>query len=176
VKFAQTPLAGAYVIEPEPREDARGFFATLFTHKDFAALGLKADVVECAISYNRAKGTVRGMHYQAQPQEQPKLVRCTRGSMYDAIVDLRRHSPTFQKWFAVELTARNCKTLYIPEGMAHGFQTLEDETEVLYHLYASYAPDCERGVRWNDPAFGIRWPLKVSIISARDESYPDFKG
>ena len=176
MKFVETPIRGAYVVEPEPREDERGFFAVVFSQKAFSERGLGATVIEYAISYNRRKGTLRGMHYQAKPHEQPKMVACGRGAIYDVIVDLRRGSATYKGWFGVELTPGNRRLLYVPEGLAHGFQALEDETEVVYHLYAPYAPGFERGVRWNDPSFGIRWPLDVAVISPRDGAYEDFKG
>lgn len=174
--FRETKLKGAFVIEPERFEDQRGFFARSFSQQEFLALGLKAQFVEAGISFNLRKHTVRGMHFQAPPHEQAKLLRCTRGSIFDALIDLRPESPTYMQWFAQELTARNRLMLYIPEGCAHGFQTLEDETEVFYQLSTRYAPTSERGVRWNDPVFDIPWPATEGVIvNERDRTYPDFE-
>jgi dTDP-4-dehydrorhamnose 3,5-epimerase len=173
-----TKLPGAFVIEPTRFEDERGFLARAWTAREFAAQGLAAPLAECNISYNRRKGTLRGMHFQHAPYAQAKLVRCTRGRIYDAIIDLRRDSPTYKQWIGVELTASNRRMLYVPEGFAHGFQTLEDETEVYYQMSAVYAPDASDGVRWNDPAFQIAWPDndgRERIIIERDQTYPDFK-
>lgn len=173
--FKETKLKGAFVIEPEKFEDARGFFARSFSQKEFRDQGLRADFVEAGISFNVRKHTLRGMHYQAAPNAQAKLVRCTRGAIYDVMIDLRPGSPTYKEWVAQELTAENRLLLYIPEGCAHGYQTLEDGSEVFYQLSACYAPASERGVRWNDPAFGIRWPgTEGIVINERDRSYPDF--
>jgi len=173
--FRETKLKGVCVIEPERFEDQRGFFARSFSQQEFSAHGLKAQFVEAGISFNLRKLTVRGMHFQASPNEQAKLVRCTRGSILDVAIDLRPESPTYKQWFAQELTSRNRLMLYIPEGCAHGFQTLEDETEVFYQLSAGYAPASERGVRWNDPVFGIPWPATSGVIvNERDRTYPDF--
>lgn len=155
-------------------EDERGFFARTWCRRECAAQGLKGQWVQCSISHNRRKGTLRGMHYQIAPHEEAKLVRCTMGAIFDVIIDLRPDSPTYAHHFSVVLTARNRELLYIPEGFAHGFQTLEDDTEVFYHISEFYAPDYARGVRWNDPAFGIRWPDDDRIISERDQHYPDF--
>jgi dTDP-4-dehydrorhamnose 3,5-epimerase len=173
--FKETKLKGAFVIEPEKFEDQRGFFARSFSEQEFSAHGLRAQFVEAGISFNLRKHTVRGMHFQAPPDTQAKLVRCTRGAIYDVVLDLRPGSPTYKQWFAQKLTAQNRLMLYIPESCAHGFQTLEDESEVFYQLSAGYAPASERGVRWNDPAFGIKWPETESvIINERDRTYPDF--
>ena len=175
--FRETKLKGAFVIEPEKFEDQRGFFARSFSKQEFSDHGLRAQFVEAGISFNLRKHTVRGMHFQAEPHAQAKLVRCTRGAIFDAMIDLRPESPTYKQWFAQELTASNRLLLYIPEGCAHGFQTLEDETEVFYQLSAGYTPPSERGVRWNDPVFGINWPVTDGvIINERDRTYPDFKG
>ena len=171
--FHETKLKGVYIIEPEWLEDERGFFARTFCQEEFAAHGLNPRVVQCNISFNKKKGTLRGMHYQIAPHEEVKLVRCTRGAIYDVIIDLRPDLPTFKRWVAVELTADNRRMLYIPEGFAHGFQTLEDDTEVFYQMSESYHPECARGVRWDDSAFGIEWPLLDLTISAKDRSYPD---
>lgn len=167
------PLPGAWVIEPSPHRDERGFFATYFEREEFQKAGLCGDFVQGAISWNRTRGTFRGMHYQVDPHPQNKLIRCTQGAIYDVLLDLRR-GPTFGKWVSVELTAKNRLALYAPEGVAHGFQTLEDDTVVDYWISGGYFPECARGVRWNDPAFSIRLPLAVSVISPTDQSYPDF--
>lgn len=173
--FAETKLKGAYIIEPERLEDERGFFARTFCQEEFAAHGLRTRFVQCSISFNKKKGTLRGMHYQVAPHEEAKLVRCTMGAIYDVIIDLRPGSPTFTQWVAVELTAQNRKMLYIPEGLAHGFQTLEDDTEVFYQMSEFYHPECARGVRWDDPVFGIKWPkIHHRIVSEIDQRYADF--
>lgn len=173
--FRETDLKGAFVIETEPIEDERGFFARTWCHREFEAHGLKVAWVQGNISGNHRKGTLRGMHYQAAPHSEVKLVRCTSGCLYDVIVDLRPDSPTYLKHIGVELSSRNRRMLYIPEGMAHGFQTLEDNTEMFYLMSAFYAPESGRGVRWNDPMLSIQWPLAGRIISARDESFPDYR-
>jgi dTDP-4-dehydrorhamnose 3,5-epimerase len=175
VIFVATRLAGAFVIEPERREDARGFFARTWCQREFTEQGLNARLVQCNVSFNKKRGTLRGMHYQVAPHEEAKLVRCTRGSIYDVIIDLRPASPTFKAHVGVILTDQSRKMLYVPEGCAHGFQTLEDETEVFYQMSEGYAPDCARGIRWDDPAFGIRWPLEERTMSERDRRYPDFR-
>jgi len=168
VIFEETKLKGAYVINIEPIEDERGFFARSFCQKEFEQLGLNPCVAQCNISFNKKKGTLRGMHYQAAPHEEAKLVSCVKGSIYDVIIDLRPGSITYCQWVSVELSAENHKMLYIPEGFAHGFQTLEDNTEVFYQMSEFYHPESARGVRWNDPAFGIEWPLEERIISKKD--------
>jgi dTDP-4-dehydrorhamnose 3,5-epimerase len=173
--FTETYLKGAYVIELDRREDDRGFFARSFCEKEFAEHGLETRVAQCNVSFNRRKGTLRGMHYQAEPFAEAKLVRCTMGGIFDAIVDLRRGSPTFKKSFGVELTALNRRMRYIPRDFAHGFQTLEDDTEVFYQMSQEYSAEHARGVRWNDPAFGIGWPADERIINERDKNYPDFR-
>lgn len=172
--FAETELTGAYIITPERFEDERGFFARTWCQQEFAFHGLDCRLVQCNISFNREKGTLRGMHYQAAPYAETKLVRCTMGTVYDVIVDLRPDSRTFKQWIAVELSADNRQMLYVAAGLAHGFQTLEPNTEVLYQMSEFYVPASVRGVRWNDPAFGIQWLLKVQAISDRDRTYPDF--
>jgi len=174
VIFSETTLEGAWIIDPERAEDERGFFARSWCQREFAARGLSPNVVQCNISFNRKRGTLRGMHYQAKPYEEVKLVRCTMGALYDVIIDLRVTSPTFRHWVAVELTASNRRMLYIPGGFAHGFQTLEANTEVFYQMSEFYSPDLTRGVRWDDPAFGIQWPPGERIISERDRNYSDF--
>lgn len=167
-------LKGVFIIEPERLEDERGFFARTWCRRVFEEHGLNSQLAQCSISFNRTRGTLRGMHYQEKPYEEAKLVRCTHGMIYDAVIDLRRCSSTFKRWIGLELTADNHRMLYIPEGFAHGFQTLEEHTEVFYQMSQFYAPDYAKGVRWNDPAFDIRWPADVSVISERDRSYPDF--
>ena len=172
MKFIETRLKGAFIIEPERLEDERGFFARTFCQKEFEAHGLNRKVAQCNISYNKHKGTLRGMHYQAAPMAEAKLVRCTRGAIYDVIIDMRHESPTYCKWLAEELNAENSKMIYIPEGFAHGFQTLEDDTEVFYQMSEFYSPEHARGVRWDDPIFGIEWHLNTKIISENDQNYP----
>ena len=175
--FTETFLKGAFVIEPAKREDFRGFFARTFCEQEFAQHGLETAVAQSSISFNPKKGTLRGMHYQAAPFEETKLVRCTMGAIHDVIIDLRPGSPTYKKFFAAALSERNRKALYIPRGFAHGFQTLEDDSEVLYQMSALYSAEHGRGVRWNDPAFGIEWPAAAErIIHERDQNYQDFCG
>lgn len=174
MRFKETKLKGAFIIEPERLEDKRGFFARTFCQQEFEAHGLNPRVVQCNISFNRRRGTLRGMHYQAPPHEEAKLVRCTRGAIHDVVIDLRPDSPTLGQHVAMVLTAENRKMLYVPEGCAHGFQTLEDNTEVCYQMTQLYVPECARGVRWNDPAFGIEWPPAKRTILERDQTYPDF--
>ncbi len=172
MKFLSTPLAGAYVIELEPLEDERGFFARSFCQTEFRAHGLDPVIAQCNVSFNRKRGTLRGLHYQAEPHAEGKLVRCTRGAVWDVIVDLRKGSPTARQWYAAELTAENRRSLYIPAGFAHGFQTLVDDTEVLYQMSEFYHPDSARGVRWDDRTLAIRWPIKGAVISPRDRAFP----
>jgi len=172
--FIKTKLTGVFIIEPEKSEDARGFFARAWCEREFARYGPSPRWVQCNISFNKKRGTLRGLHYQAAPCEEAKLIRCTRGEIYDVIVDLRRDSETFMQWLAVELTAENHKMVFIPTGCAHGFLTLDDNTEAFYQMAEFYAPEYARGVRWNDPAFGIQWPVEVRVISERDRNYPDF--
>jgi len=173
--FFETELKGAFIIEPERLEDERGFFARSFCKNEFKDHGLNANMAQCNISFNKSKGTMRGMHLQVPPKEEAKLVRCTMGAIYDVIVDLRNDSPTYRVHTGATFTVENRKMLYVPEGFAHGFITLEDNTEVFYQMSEFYAPECARGYRWNDPAFGIDWPGKVAVISERDRNYPDFK-
>ncbi|HEY2548889.1 MAG TPA: dTDP-4-dehydrorhamnose 3,5-epimerase [Candidatus Acidoferrum sp.] len=172
--FKPTELPGAFVIELERHEDARGYFARTFCEAEFAAHGLETRVAQCSVSFNRRKGTLRGMHYQVSPLEEVKLVRCCRGAIFDVIIDLRRDSPAFKGHFAVQLDERSGKMLYVPAGMAHGFQTLEDGTEVFYQMSQDYSAEHSRGVRWDDPVFGISWPEAERTILERDQSYPDF--
>lgn len=173
--FTETKLKGAFIIDPEFIEDERGFFARTFCREEFEAHGLNPNLVQCSISFNQTKGTLRGMHYQAKPHEEAKLVRCTRGAVYDVIVDLRPVSPTWKAWAAVELTAENRRMIYVPEGFAHGFQALEDDTEIFYQISQHHHPESALGVRWDDPAFGITWPITEPIVlSEKDAGYPDF--
>jgi dTDP-4-dehydrorhamnose 3,5-epimerase len=172
--FRETKVSGVFEICLEPIHDDRGFFARSWCRNEFQAHGLNPKLVQCNISFNRPRGTLRGMHYQTPPYAEAKLVRCTQGSIYDVVVDLRPQSPTFKNWVAVILTAQNRSALYIPEGCAHGFLTTKDETEVFYQMSEFYNAESARGVRWNDPAFQIHWPEKVEVISERDRSYPDF--
>jgi dTDP-4-dehydrorhamnose 3,5-epimerase len=174
VIFIEIKLKGAYIIEPEKLEDERGFFARSWCEREFAAHNLNPRTVQCNISFNSKKGTLRGMHYQTAPHAEAKLVRCTRGAIYDVIIDLRPKSPTFKQHVAEVLTVDDHKMLYIPEGFAHGFQTLEDNTDVFYQISEFHAPECARGVRWNDPAFAIEWPISEPIMLKRDRNYPDF--
>jgi dTDP-4-dehydrorhamnose 3,5-epimerase len=172
--FTETKLKGAFIIELEPREDERGFFARSWCEGEFEQHGLNPRLVQCNISFNKQRGTLRGMHYQVAPFPEAKLVRCTMGAIYDVIIDLRAESPTFKQWLAVELSAENRRGLYIPETFAHGFQTLMDNTEVFYQMSEFFHPECARGIRWNDPAFGIEWFLVQDIISSKDSEYADF--
>jgi dTDP-4-dehydrorhamnose 3,5-epimerase len=171
--FHTTPLAGAYLIEPQPIADERGFFARTWDFAEFAARGLDTNLAQTNLSYNRRAGTLRGLHFQFPPHSESKLVRCVRGRLYDVIVDLRPQSPTFLQWYGAELSEDNLRSLFVPKGFAHGFQTLTDETMVYYQMSDAYAPAAAGGLRWNDPAFAIEWPLHVSVIAARDASYPD---
>jgi dTDP-4-dehydrorhamnose 3,5-epimerase len=171
--FLETPLRGAYVIELEKHEDERGFFARSWCTEEFSSKGLDSRLVQCSVSFNKKKGTLRGLHYQLPPHAETKLVRCIRGALYDVIVDLRVESPTFLQWFGVELTAQNYRMVYIPKRFAHGFQTLEDGTEVFYQMSEFYAPQAARGLRWNDPRLGIVWPEADRTISQKDLTYAD---
>jgi dTDP-4-dehydrorhamnose 3,5-epimerase len=175
VKFVETPLPGAWVVELEELGDERGWFARTFDAEEFRGLGLNPDVVQCNASFNHHGGTLRGMHYQAEPHGESKLVRCVRGAIFDVAVDLRPASPTYLAWHGVELGVENRLAFYIPAGFAHGFQTLTDNSEVLYQMGNPYVPDATRGVRWDDPALGIAWPELDGerTISAKDRSYPD---
>jgi dTDP-4-dehydrorhamnose 3,5-epimerase len=172
--FVETKLKGAYVIDLQKMEDERGFFARSWCQREFNAQGLNRNLVQCNISFNARKGTMRGMHYQEKPYEEAKLVRCTMGSIYDIIVDLRPDSRTFKDFIGVLLTAENRSSVYVPEGFAHGFLTMEDNTEVFYQMSEFYVPNAARGFRYNDPTFGIAWPSEVQVISDRDRDYPDF--
>ncbi|MEC0133031.1 MULTISPECIES: dTDP-4-dehydrorhamnose 3,5-epimerase [Paenibacillus] len=174
MKFLETPLKGAYLIEIEPHQDERGFFARTFCKEEFIKHDLKDDFLQCNVSFNHRRGTVRGMHYQVKPFEETKLIRCTRGAIYDVIIDLCQTSDTYLRWYAIELNENNGRMLYVPEGFAHGFQTLEDNTEVFYQMSEFYHPDCATGVRWDDPTFGIRWPLTNYIMNDKDRNYPNW--
>jgi dTDP-4-dehydrorhamnose 3,5-epimerase len=172
--FAQEAVAGVWLVTPELRVDARGFFARTWCEREARALGLNERWVQSSLSYTTKKGTLRGLHFQRAPHEEVKLVRCTAGAIFDVIVDLRRDSPTFRKHVALELNAVNRLAVYIPQGCAHGYQTLVDGVEVLYQMSALYVPEASAGVRWDDPAFGISWPEPTPTLSERDRSYPDF--
>lgn len=174
MKFIETRLPRAYVIELEKREDERGFFCRTWCKREFAEHGLVDWIVQTNLSHNKRKGTLRGMHYQVEPRSEVKIVRCTRGAIFDVIIDLRPNSPTYMQWIGVELSSDNHKMLYVPESFAHGFQTLDDNTEVVYQVSEFYTPDAERGIRYDDPAFDIRWPLAVAVISDKDRRWPDY--
>ncbi len=194
MNFQETKLKGAFIIEPDRLVDDRGFFARTWCKREFEVHGLNQELVQCNISFNKKRGTLRGMHYQEAPREEARLVRCTMGAIYDVIIDLRPDSPTYCQWISVVLSApgsqptsqssqqtanssqptAHYKMLYVPEGFAHGFLTLRDNTEVFYQMSEFYAPECARGVRWNDPAFNIQWPEDVVEISDRDKQYPDY--
>ncbi len=170
--FRPTKLQGAYAIEPERHVDARGSFSRAWCQREFDAHGLDARLVQCSISTNTKRGTLRGMHYSVPPHAEAKVVRCVKGAIYDVLLDLREGSPTYLHWVAETLSRDNGVALFVPEGVAHGFQTLEDETDVLYQMSEFFAPEGARGVAWNDPAFGIQWPLGEPILSDRDRLYP----
>lgn len=175
MKFLETTIPGAFELHIEPHYDERGFFARTWCERDFAKHNLNPKLVQCSLSFTGKKRTLRGMHYQTPPFAEAKLVRCTRGSIFDVVVDLRRDSKAFKRWFGTTLTADNHSMLYIPEGCAHGFLTLEDATEVAYQMSEFYNSESASGVRYNDPAFRITWPDKIEVISERDHTYPDFK-
>ncbi len=173
--FRELEVPGAYLLEPERHEDDRGFFARTFCRRELEARGLEPAVAQCNVSFNRRRGTVRGMHYQAPPAEEVKLVRCTRGAIWDVILDLRPDSAGFKRHAGVELDAESGVSLYLPAGVAHGFQTLRDASEVFYQMSEFFNPEAARGVRWNDPAFAITWPREITVISDRDLAFPDFE-
>jgi dTDP-4-dehydrorhamnose 3,5-epimerase len=175
VIFTETKLKGAFIIELELRKDERGFFARTWCKREFEAHGLVREMVQANVSFNKKRGTLRGMHYQVAPYEEAKLVRCTRGAIYDVIIDLRQDSPTYKQWIGVELTSENYQMIYVPENFAHGFLTLEDNTEVTYQVSQFYSPESERGIRYNDPVFGIKWPIQVEVISDKDKTWPDYR-
>ena len=168
--FTETRLAGAFIIEPEMASDERGYFARVFSADEFTLHGLKSEYVQWSISFNHEQGTLRGLHYQISPHQEAKIVRCTMGSVFDVMIDMRPRSPTHMTWRGTELTAQNRKMVYVPEGFAHGFQTLEHNTEVCYQISEFYHPESSRGIRWNDPALGISWPLEISVMSLQDQS------
>jgi dTDP-4-dehydrorhamnose 3,5-epimerase len=172
MKFLQTPIAGSCLVQLEAMEDERGFFARAWCAEEFAAHGLNPKVAQCNVSFNARRGTLRGLHLQRKPHEEAKLVRCTAGAIFDVVVDVRPGSATFGKWFGARLTAENRDMLYIPEGCAHGFQTLADNTELFYLMSAPYHAECAAGIRWNDPSLAIHWPSMEPILSARDASHP----
>ena len=173
--ITETPLKPACLIDIEPVRDDRGFFARSFCEEEFTRHGLPGSFVQCSLSFNRRRGTLRGLHYQAEPCPEGKLVRCTRGAVFDVMLDLRRDSTGYCRWFAAELNADNARAVYVPPGFAHGFQTLCDDAEVFYQMTPAYRPELARGARWNDPAFAIAWPLPEPILSAQDAGFPDFK-
>ena len=170
--YSETPLRGAFVLELEPREDERGFFARTFDAKEFESHGMRPVVAQCNLSYNHLKGTMRGMHMQVPPATEPKLVRCTAGAVFDVIVDMRPASPTYLEHFGIELTATNRKQLYVPDMFAHGYLTLTDNAEVAYQVGEFYSPGYERGFRYNDPVLNITWPLEVAVLSTKDAEWP----
>jgi dTDP-4-dehydrorhamnose 3,5-epimerase len=174
MKFSPTLIDGAYLIEWEAFDDERGYFARTRSNEEFSALGLDNDLSECSVSFNNRRGTLRGMHYQAAPHEETKLVMCIGGLIFDALVDLRPGSETYLKTFSAELSLANRRMLYVPAGVAHGFITLEEDSYVQYQIGADYEPDAARGVRWNDPQFGIEWPMSPVVISDRDREYEDY--
>jgi dTDP-4-dehydrorhamnose 3,5-epimerase len=174
--FNETRIQGAFEIQLEPIYDARGFFARAWCRNEFEAHGLESSLQQCNIAHNLRRGTLRGMHFQAEPHAEAKLVRCTRGAIYDVVLDLRTQSSTFKEWIGIHLTAQNRNMVYVPKGCAHGFLTLQPETELLYQMSEFYNAESARGVRWNDPAFNIAWPERVEVISERDRTYPDFHG
>jgi dTDP-4-dehydrorhamnose 3,5-epimerase len=175
MKFIETPLEGVMVLEVEPLIDERGFFARTWCSQEFEEKNLNIQIAQCSISFNKEEGTLRGMHYQDSPHAETKVVRCTRGAAYDVVLDLRKNSESYLSWYGIELTEENHKSVYVPEGCAHGFLTLCENTELLYQISTFYRPDSVRGVRWDDSAFEIEWPAKVKVISGRDQNYPDYK-
>ncbi|CAN5152257.1 dTDP-4-dehydrorhamnose 3,5-epimerase [soil metagenome] len=174
--FTLTEVPAAVAVDVEKHADPRGFFARVWSSEEFAGQGLSTDFVQANMAFNHRKGTLRGMHYQIAPHQEAKLVRCTRGAIFDAVLDLRPDSPTYRQWAGLELSSDNHRMLYIPEGCAHGYQTLADDTEVFYLVSASYSPQAERGIRYDDPSFGIDWPLDVSTISEKDRAWPLYSG
>ncbi|MGB8887744.1 MAG: dTDP-4-dehydrorhamnose 3,5-epimerase [Candidatus Korobacteraceae bacterium] len=173
--FQDSKIRGAFEIHVEAKPDERGFFARTWCQEEFEKSGLNPRLVQCSVSFNIRKGTLRGMHYQTPPYAEAKLVRCTQGAIYDVVIDLRADSATFRKWMAVELTAEKRNMIYVPEGCAHGFLTMADKSEAFYQMSEIYNPESARGVRWDDPAFQIAWPAEVEVISERDRTYPDFE-
>jgi len=176
MRFSEVSLLGAYLIEVEESSDERGSFGRTFCRREYQAHGLNPDVAQRSTSVNPRAGTLRGMHYQLAPHAEAKTIRCTRGAIFDVIVDLRADSPTYLQWFGIELSAQNRKLLYVPPGLAHGFESLTAQAEVDYQMSEEHRPELGRGIRWDDPAFGIRWPLRPQVMSVRDRDYPDFQG
>ena len=172
--FTKTTVNDAYIVELDKREDHRGFFARTWDKNEFEEHNLNSNLVQCNVSFSKKRGTLRGMHYQKKPFEESKLIRCTKGKIFDVIIDLRTHSSTFKKWFGVELTQENYKMLYVPEGFAHGFQSLEDNSEIIYQVSEFYTPNSELGIHWNDPAFNITWPIEEKITTEKDNSWKSF--
>ena len=172
--FTETPLAGAYIIDLEPRTDHRGFFARIWCQDEMAQHGLKGEIVQSNLGFSLKKGTLRGLHFQTAPYAEVKTVRCTRGAVYDVIVDLRPDSKTYKQWFGIELTPDNHKAIYVPEGFAQGWLALTDNSEIYYHTTQRYAPSAASGIRYDDPAFGIEWPIPITVISDQDRSWPDY--
>jgi dTDP-4-dehydrorhamnose 3,5-epimerase len=175
MNFLPTNLAGAFLLEVQPLVDERGSFARTWCVREMAAHGLVGEIAQCSLSTNKRAGTVRGMHFQRTPHEEVKLVRCQRGAIFDVIIDLRPGSPSYRRWQGFELTADDHRTLYVPRGFAHGFQTLTDDTEIFYQISEFYVPEASAGVRWDDPAFRVAWPLPISTIADKDNRWPDFQ-
>lgn len=176
MKFQETKLAGAYIIDLNLLHDERGFFARIFCRNEFEQHGLVPELMQGNMSWNKSRGTLRGMHYQHYPYQETKFIRCTRGAIYDVIIDLRKESPTYKQWIGVELTSDNRTALFVPKDFAHGFITLQDDTEVFYLVSQSYQPGSEEGIRWNDPQICIDWPFEPVCISAKDAGWPDYQG
>ena len=174
MEFRQTELSGVYLIEPQRLSDERGFFARTFCARELGELGLATGIAQSSVSFNPTEGTLRGMHYQDAPHGETKLIRCTMGAIWDCLIDLRPDSPTYKRWVGERLTAENHRLFYVPEGIAHGFLTLEPNSEVFYEISSFFVPEAARGVRWDDPAFGIEWPAEPRLMSERDRTYPDF--
>ncbi|QHT69797.1 dTDP-4-dehydrorhamnose 3,5-epimerase [Rhodocytophaga rosea] len=172
--FTETKLKGAFIVDVKRIEDERGFFGRSWCKKEMEEHGLNSNVVQANVSFNHKKGTLRGMHFQINPYQETKLIRCTKGAIYDVIIDLRKDSPTYKQWIGVELTEDNFRMLYVPEDFAHGFITLKDNTAVTYQVTQFYTPGAEAGIRWNDPTLGIEWPIPVEVISAKDENHPNY--
>lgn len=170
--FTETELKGAFIIEVEKINDERGFFARTWDKEKFEKHNLNSNIVQCSISINKKKGTIRGMHYQVKPYEESKIVRCTKGKIFDVIIDLRKKSSTFKKWISVEISENNHKMIYIPKGFAHGFQTLEDNTEIFYQISEFYNKDASSGIKCNDPELSIKWPLEITMVSEKDKNFP----
>ena len=172
MRFTPLAVAGAFAVELERREDSRGFFARSFCEKEFREHGLDPNITQCNVSWNRLRGTLRGLHFQLDPHPEAKLVRCTRGAAFDVVVDLRKDSPTYRKWSSLEITAENRMAMYAPAGCGHGFQTLADDTEIFYQMSESYYGELTAGIHWNDPSIGVVWPILPPIVSERDDAYP----